>query len=67
MAMLNNQRVDGIIKLIKATTHIQWVRGLYYNKLLVGGFNHLEQILFNGKDYPINMENIKCLKPPTRN
>ena len=23
-------------------------------------------ILVNGKDYPIHMENKKCLKPPTR-
>jgi hypothetical protein len=32
--------------------------------ILVGGFNPLEKILVNGKDYPI-MENKECLKPPT--
>ena len=35
---------------------------------MVGGFNHLEKYEFvNGKDdIPYNMENKKCLKPPTR-
>jgi len=36
---------------------------------LVSGFNHLEKILVNGKDYPYIyiyiMENKKCLKAPT--
>ena len=39
---------------------------------LVGGFNHLEKYEFvNGTDYhglsPYDMENKKCLKPPTSN
>ena len=33
---------------------------------LLGGLNHFEKILVNGKDYPIyEMENKACLKPPT--
>jgi len=29
------------------------VYGIVLTTLLVGGFNHLEKILVNGKDYPI--------------
>jgi hypothetical protein len=34
-------------------------------EVLVGCFNHLENMKVNGKDYPIEMENKTCSKPPT--
>jgi hypothetical protein len=37
-----------------------------YRGFLVAGFNPLEKLKVNGKEYPIyEMDNKKCLKPPT--